>query len=1358
MVNASEAHRGPEPPRAPQAHGVPGADGGSEAHGVPGADGGSQTLGAPDSPRALVDELLAALDPLPFPRRMRELAGRARAASAEGRLGALIGELERRGTYERRLAAVAAAAGGRTGHLAARLADPDPVVRHRALDTARRGGPGAVPDAALEAAFEDAPATVRRELARTVVAGRRTALADRLIEPCRERWGDGEAARLLPGCGAETVARQLPGLFHAVRGWRPLVSRHPVAVLDEAARQLAALPAPLRADWWTRYAPCVALAAPVEPERVLELLEDYGQGPLPTPVRARLSALVTADPSGTLRLLLAPEHSGTRRRLDRAVLRRIVRADPPELAELGRALRHDGDADALARLLAALPPARRSAFYDRAMDRATDWAMDRATDWATGQTAYDQATYDQAIDGRAAYDGATDGQAADRVTDEGAIDGRTAYDQAAYGQAADRGTDDRAAHDRAAHGQAADRATNEGAIDGPAAHGPAAHGPAAHDPAAHGRATFGQLTDDRAAYGRAIDDRAAYGRAIDDRATEGRATGHNQAAAGQATHGRDSDHAVVDHSVIEPAVLEVLPRLRRQAEARRMAVQARERGAPWTTVLESVAHLPVEEAREELTAAVRRSSAEDRALAHPLLIRCVARSGDPDALTELLRQLERLRNEQDPVRSAALGALARTHPALFTDDAAEQLDRIAADAISARDSSSATRQALRHLAVALLREHAVTGRRQLLGWALRTLTRLAGSVGAADLGRLDHQLRRGQEQAVFEALRPWLEAGAERVDHELTFALARSLGRRAHTLPELQELLWQAISFGSDATARTAIGLWLEPPAERDARVAELLAHEPSAAVLPPVLAVLTRRRTDLLDLVLGDTPPYGRFLTPGTHWTPPTGRDTGRWLPRQQAAAARVLDRAAADTSLRPGQRAAAVADAAPIPGHGAATVRTWTDTDDVVLAETALAALARTDRPGEALPVLFAHAGGDRARVAMYAATRASRYVEPSRLGRLVRGVLAPDGVATAVPPVPAKVTSRKEAVRLAATLIPVADAAALLADAFELPGQHPDVQAACVAFGTGLLDTKRAWELLTAAASGRRELRHAVLRTRPLDLPEAHRGRYAQLIRAVCDTDDPEVAAAGYGALARWSPWAPDAAAVLVAAVTDLGNRASWRPAADALLDLMAAAPDGSPGDNPLAWALAALATADARPGGPDAEPDRDRPAHRRIRHLADRLATLARMRPRVTRRTARAAGELLAGYETFVQEAAHVLVNALDLDSRPGPLAAALARLARLHTTRPALAVRTAEALRRRLNTAARPGSDAALLRAARELDEDGGHASGLFAATLTEVAGARTDWAEPWRERLRTLRGHPHADVRDAALRLTTMVE
>jgi hypothetical protein len=152
----------------------------------------------PQTTHALADELLAALDPLPYPRRMRELALRARAASAHGQLAGLLEELSERGGYERALAATAAAVGGRTGCLERRLADPDPVVRGQALKAARRGR---LTDAALEAAFEDAPAAARRQLARTVVAGRRTALADRLVDPLRERWGDAEAARLLPACG-----------------------------------------------------------------------------------------------------------------------------------------------------------------------------------------------------------------------------------------------------------------------------------------------------------------------------------------------------------------------------------------------------------------------------------------------------------------------------------------------------------------------------------------------------------------------------------------------------------------------------------------------------------------------------------------------------------------------------------------------------------------------------------------------------------------------------------------------------------------------------------------------------------------------------------------------------------------------------------------------------------------------------------------------------------------------------------------------------------------------------------------------------------------------------------------------------
>ncbi|MFD7818898.1 hypothetical protein ACFV6E_39220, partial [Streptomyces sp. NPDC059785] len=82
-------------------------------------------------------------------------------------------------------------------------------------------------------------------------------------------------------------------------------------------------------------------------------------------------------------------------------------------------------------------------------------------------------------------------------------------------------------------------------------------------------------------------------------------------------------------------------------------------------------------------------------------------------------------------------------------------------------------------------------------------------------------------------------------------------------------------------------------------------------------------------------------------------------------------------------------------------------------MLAEPVLAELAHTGRPADALPGLLAHAAGDRARTAVYAATRASRYAAPSVLAGQLREVLrAPD----------AKVTARKEAVRLAAARLPV------------------------------------------------------------------------------------------------------------------------------------------------------------------------------------------------------------------------------------------------------------------------------------------------------------------------------------------------
>ncbi|MGW4982003.1 hypothetical protein, partial [Streptomyces mirabilis] len=809
-----------------------------------------------------------------------------------------------------------------------------------------------------------------------------------------------------------------------------------------------------------------------------------------------------------------------------------------------------------------------------------------------------------------------------------------------------------------------------------------------------------------------------------------------------ALEGRGAGHVTID-----AFILEVLPRSCAAEEARRMVAVAREHGALWNSLLLGESFLPVAEARERLVEATRRPAAEDRAEAWPLLIRNAARSGDHAAVTSVLEEMARLRNEHDPVRSAALGALSGVRPALFTEDAEPHLDRITADAVEARDSSPATRQNLSDLALSVLREHAAGGRRELVNWALRTLVRISGNTGRADLGRLDTALRRGQEHQVYEALRPWIEAGAEKADYSLAFTLARAVGRRAAGMPELQELLWQAIRYGNDATMRRAIELWLEPPATRDERVARVLAFEPSAGALGPVLRIVTRRRTDLLDPLLAETPPYGRFLTKGTPWTVPVDRDVRRWVPHQQRAVARQLADQAEDAALPLLERAAAVAQAALVPGSGTDLVRHWTGSPDVLLAEAALAALARTDRPADALPELLAHADGERARVAVYAATQASRYAAPSLLAAQLRAVLfAPR----------AKVTSRKEAARLAAVRLPMPRAAALLTEAYAAPGTHVDVRAAIVAFAGGLLAEEPVWGMLRDAAGAEPVLRTAILRVTPLELPEPQRERYAGLVREVSSTEDPETATLAFDALARWAPWSPESPTVLADAVTDLTGRISWQAAADGLVTAAAGSPRGGRGLQQALRTLAEAETAAATEeiGRADAGERRDRPARRRVDHLVVRLAQRARTAPRPIRPAALAAGELLAGYDAFVPQAAAITAFHLDLDGEPGDLE----RLAALTEGRPALGARTAQELGERLRRRAHEGDPDVLLEVVRRLGAHGGHGEGLLAAAVTGAIGARTGWAAPWREQLRALRRHPVADVRDAALDQVTAYE
>ncbi|MFE0178439.1 hypothetical protein ACFWZ2_39635 [Streptomyces sp. NPDC059002] len=806
------------------------------------------------------------------------------------------------------------------------------------------------------------------------------------------------------------------------------------------------------------------------------------------------------------------------------------------------------------------------------------------------------------------------------------------------------------------------------------------------------------------------------------------------------------DAVTADGTRSEPAlqVLDLLPRERRWAEVRRAAAEFSDEPWDWSDNLDTLAHGPFDEARPALLAAVRRSDADDRAVAWPLLVAGAARDGGRPAMTELLALMGGLRNEQEPVRGAALTALAAVHPRLFRADDADALDRIAVDALEARDSSAHGRTAVRTLAERVLVEHATDGEPALRDWALRALERIVGRVGVPDFGPLHLVLRRGQERQVLAALRPWLDAAAGRSDFRLLLGLADALGPRAQLLPALQEMLATALERGDDETFEAAAQLWLAAPATRDERVAGLVAREPSAIVLAPVRRVVARRRTDLLDVLLADTPPYGRFLVPGAVRPLPDLGESDRWLPRQQRAAARLAGQAAADVSLPLDERAAAIRAAAPVPRSGRELAMRHKDDTEVVVAEAALAALPWTDRPQEALPVLLEQAGGDRARVAVYAAARAARFTAPAELAVLLGSLLTGERAA--------KVTSRKEAVRLTARFLPPRQAVTLLAHAFRAPASHPDVRATVVRALPPLLDVPEAWPLLDAAASGDDgPVLGALLEVTPWELADAHRRRYAAVIGAAYDACLASADGSGYRlmrAMGVWSRYAPELADRLARTVCDLSARTHWQYAAWALRDLAVSGlphPVGgaAPG-SALHGAVAALLTAAHEPdGGCDAGADRDLPALQRLRSLMSLGSDGDEPHAVLEALAAQLAPEPL-----LTPERAELLRRLIDRDAEPDALLRRLRDLAdALEGSGTTVAVRIAGGLQTSWSYGSLPRHTETLLATAERLLRDGGTVTGLLAAGLVTGTGNSLGWPEEWRALLRLLRRHPDPDVR-----------
>ncbi|MEU4197841.1 hypothetical protein AB0E69_38515 [Kribbella sp. NPDC026611] len=796
-------------------------------------------------------------------------------------------------------------------------------------------------------------------------------------------------------------------------------------------------------------------------------------------------------------------------------------------------------------------------------------------------------------------------------------------------------------------------------------------------------------------------------------------------------------------------------------------------------------YLPYSEALALLEAEVRDPDASVRASVYQAVVGAAGRSRQAEqVVTALDWAVGRVRNDQDPVRlslASAVGELPRT---MLGDALTPALETLLTDALEARDTSWATRSALTAVAERAVVQGALSNRPALLDWGLQAHGRLSENRGWLDLHGLVENLPHERDAEVYDVLRPSIEVAAKRNEFGLAMAVATTFGRRAWKLQHLQDVLEEAVWSNQEHTVQEACRYWLDAPRTRADRAGQIIKRDVRMARWSPVWWAVTEFRTDLLDPVFKAADRIRRFDRNSLSWHVPDYA-LRRWLPRQQARYAELVAGVARDSRMPEWYRAAAVKTLGHVPG---ATLDEFLASDDVLLQEAALGSLAWTERPDRALPVLLAHAGDDRARVAMYAAARAARYVRPSLLPGLLQPVLLREGV---------KVTSRKAAVRMLGELRSPG-ASAVLTEAWA--GAHRDVRAAIAStVSQYLLYDAAAWAVLEQAVHDSAATAIVLTQRRAYDMPLEYRARYADLLIAVSARSEPEVVGPALLALRQWARYNRAAARVCADFITDLSLRSRvWLDGTTALVGIVATNPDDGLAE--LIDTVQLLVRLESDPSLPDAEPDRDHPARQRLSQLVGQLvAQLGGRSAEVRELLKPVAAELTA--PDFLNLRLQLLVTALQTNDLlvlhevvgQDPLAAVSAadllrsRLAatEAHWT-PSELVAIAETLagsggdpadggdRHRVRTAGSggdpvDGGDRGRVRTAgSEADSaDGdrrvrtlgdGVAAGLLALPLVASAGPRSGWSPEWRRVLIALRNHPSPAVRRQALDLTTAPE
>ncbi len=179
--------------------------------------------------------------------------------------------------------------------------------------------------------------------------------------------------------------------------------------------------------------------------------------------------------------------------------------------------------------------------------------------------------------------------------------------------------------------------------------------------------------------------------------------------------------------VFPTSLLDVLPHQLRDKEASRM-LELREIRDDQYQTFEITTRRLIGHTRADLEGSVQVSNADERALAYRRLIQStiLSRRGMDDTL----HFLTRIKNDQDPVRFAAISELSNSPAHMFKEEHIEDLTVLIDSVVEARDTSYGTKNVTERLAFDLLREHALEPESKLFRFALRTFERMVMRVGS----------------------------------------------------------------------------------------------------------------------------------------------------------------------------------------------------------------------------------------------------------------------------------------------------------------------------------------------------------------------------------------------------------------------------------------------------------------------------------------------------------------------------------------------------------------------------------------------------------------------------------------------------